>query len=174
MSITFHGESMGGRSVGKSRTGRMSSRDPVVAARVAKAVAMDGKWRSLPGRDDRAKILMAISSQARWVLLALTADVVEVLPALGKDLSLGGCHWCAALLQRSPEPELARDPVTLALLGNGCADCQKRWTTAGMVAAAAQEEREHLETLTAGGGQVAAAVRGLERARRIVGRSPAR
>jgi hypothetical protein len=108
----------------------MSSRDPVTAARVAKAVVQDGKWRTLPGRDDRAKILTAIGSQARWALLALTADAVDVLPALGKELPLGGCHWCAALIQRAPKPELERDQVSLILLGTPCSKCRKRHAVA--------------------------------------------
>jgi hypothetical protein len=171
VSITFHGEAMGGRAVGKPRTGAMSSRDPVTAAKVAKGVVYDGKWRSLPGRDDRAKILMAIGNQARWALLALTADVVDVLPAVGKQ---GGCHWCAALIQRFPKPELERNPVNVALLGNGCPDYfQKRWREAELTAAAAREERAHLAAITAGGAPSTDAVRALARARRIVaGKTP--
>jgi hypothetical protein len=173
MSIMFHGSSLGGRPGGKPYGGAMSSRDPVVAARVAKGVVYDGKWRSLPHRDDKQKILAAIAAKARWALLALPAEAVELLPALGWEKRLGACNWCAAAALRFPEPEAPRTEVLLALLGNGCADCQRRWSTAALAASAAQEEAGHLKTLTAGGGTVADTVRAMERARRIVaGKTP--
>lgn len=167
--ITFHGDrTPDGRAAGRPRTGMMSSRDPVTAAKVAKHVVAEGKWRTLPGRDDRARILTAIGSQAHWVVLALTPDMVEMLPALGKELPQGGCHWCSAFVQRFPEPELPRDPANVALLGNGCHDCQRRWKMAELTAAAAREELAHLDIITGGGAITASAVQGLERARRLV------
>jgi hypothetical protein len=141
--ISIHGDrSPDGRSVGRPRTGRMSSRDPATAARVAKAVVQEGKWRSLPGSDDRAKILTAIGSQARWALLALTADAVDVLPALGKELPLGGCRWCAALIQRAPKPELERNEVARVLLGTPCGRCRTRHAVADEKAASLALYRE--------------------------------
>jgi hypothetical protein len=176
MNIIIHGEAVNGRAVGRPRTltASLSSRDPAVAARLARSIAMKGEWRTLPHRDDKRKILAAIAAEARWAVLALPREATELLPALGKDLSRGGCHWCAAAMQRCPEPEPPRTEVLLALLGNGCADCQRRWSMAGLTAAAAQEEQAHLDQLTEGGAPVASAVRGLESARRIVGRSPVR
>jgi hypothetical protein len=145
----------------------MSSRDPIVAARFARRVVRDGKWRSLPHRDDKQKILAAIAAEARWAALALPPEATELLPALGKDLSQGGCGWCAAAMQRCPEPEPPRTPVLLALLGQPGQDCcQRRWAMAEAIRASAAAE--DLAQLTAGGVPVASAIRGLERARKLV------
>jgi hypothetical protein len=157
--VTIHGEAMNGRAVGRPRTlaaAGLSSRDPVVAARLARSIAMKGEWRTLPHRDDQQKILAAIAAEARWAVLALPAEATELLPALGKDLRAGCCHWGAAAMQRSPEPEPPRTEVLLALLGNPCSGCQQRWSKAEATAAAAQREREHVAELTAAGFKPAA------------------
>jgi hypothetical protein len=170
MSVTFHGDRIGDRAAGRPRTAGLSSRDPVVAARLARSIAMKGEWRTLPHRDDKRKILAAIGAQARWAVLALPAEATELLPALGKDLSQGCCHWGAAAMQRSPGLEPPRTEVLLALLGNPCGGCRRRWANAEAAAAAAATEAEHLADLTAGGTTVESAGAALERARRLVGR----
>jgi hypothetical protein len=171
MSIVFYGESMGGRAVGRPRTAGMSSRDPLVAARYVKSVAEQGKWRSLPGRDAKAKILTAVSNEARWALLALPADAVEALAAFEQeDLSQVGCRWCALRLQRLPAPDLERNEAALVVLGHGCQACQRRWARAEATAGVAAREHGDL-TLIAGGQPLTTAIRGLARARRVVGQA---
>lgn len=143
--IAIHGgRTPDGRPAGKPRVGLMSSRDPVLAARAAKAIIQDGKWRTLPGRDDRTRILLALKEQIGWAIPLLPIDA---LAALGKEPG-AGCHWCAALLVRDPDKfELPRDEVTLALLGQPCRNCADRWQEDALVAAMVNETRER-ERLT--------------------------
>lgn len=171
MNIVIHGEAVNGRAVGRPRTltASQSSRDPVVAARLARAIAMKGEWRTLPHRDIKRKILAAVAAEANWAALALPPEATELLPALGKDLRSGCCHWGAAAMQQGTDPP--RTPVLLALLGNGCAGCQKRWREAELTVAAAREEKAYLDPVAASGASVAGAIRGLENARRIVGQA---
>jgi len=162
VNIVIHGEAVNGRAVGRPRTltaAGLSSRDPLVAARLARSIAMKGEWRTLPHRDDQRKILAAVAAEARWAVLALPPEATELLPALGKDLRAGCCHWGAAAMQRSPEPEPPRTPVLLALLGNPCSGCQQRWRKAEATAAVVEREREHVAGLTAAGFKPVAAGR---------------
>jgi hypothetical protein len=119
-----------------------------VCAQVAKRVVLKGEWRTLPARSDRVRILMAVKSQARWALLPLRPGDVDALVALGKEVSSGTCHWDAARIVRGPgKPELERDEVTLALLGQGCQRCRIRWAAAEV----AERERAHVRNLVAAG-----------------------
>jgi hypothetical protein len=127
-----------------------SSRDPVTVARSAKVVIQSGHWRRQAGRDDRTKILLSLRTRLPGPMLPVAAEHLPVaaLTALTKQPPPGGCHWCAALIQRTPEPELERTPATLALLGNGCARCQRRWAATDRAAELIAENRER-EALTA-------------------------
>jgi hypothetical protein len=161
--ITLHGDrSPDGRSVGKPRTGLMSSRDPVTVARAAKQLIWSGHWQTQIASDDRTKVMMSLKARMPW---AVGHVHVDALTAITKQVAPGTCHWDAALLVRGPgEPELPRTEANLVLLGKGCQRCRLRWATAE----AAQGEREHLDQLTAGGGTTVAAVCELERARSLV------
>jgi hypothetical protein len=164
--IAFHrAPDPAGRPAGKPYGGPMSSRDPLVAARLAKRIVHAGKWRTLPGRDDRARILTAIGSQARWAVLILSSEAVDALVALGKEVTPGLCHWDAARLVRGAP--LERDPVTVALLGEGCARCRACWAAAEVAA----RERTDLARV-AGGAPTMDAVAAVARARRVIGRTP--
>ena len=117
----------------------------MVVAKAAKQLVQAGDWRTLPGRD-QTKILAALKSRLPFAVGHLAVDA---LVALGKQPPLGGCHWCAALIQRSPDkPELDRTPTTLALLGTGCRQCRRRWRVderAAELVAAARAGRRNLD-----------------------------
>lgn len=123
----------------------LSSRDPVAVTKAAKQLVQAGKWRTLPGRDDRAKILTALKDRLPF---ALGLVQVDALVALAKQPPSGGCYWCSALVQRLPDrPELERTADTVAALGEGCATCRARWAAA----AVAQQEAAHVAALVAAG-----------------------
>jgi hypothetical protein len=109
----------------------MSSRDPVTVAKAAKILVQTGDWRTLPGPDDKTRILTALKSRLPF---ALGQVPIDALVALAKVPPPGGCYWCSALVQRTPGPELARDEVTIALLGDGCQRCRIRWAAAEVAA----------------------------------------
>jgi hypothetical protein len=97
----------------------------VVVAKAAKQLVQAGDWRTLPGprRPDQDPDGPPGPGAVHVGHLAVDAPV-----ALGKQPPPGGCHWCAALIQRSPDkPKLDRTPTTLALLGTGCRQCRPRW-----------------------------------------------
>jgi hypothetical protein len=168
MSIMIHGSSMGGRPGGRPYGGRLSSRDPVVIARAAKQLIWSGHWQRQIANDDRTKVAMSLKNRLPWAVGHVHLDA---LYALTKEVAPGCCHWCALRVVRGPgQAELERSEANRVLLGEGCQRCRLRWATAE----AAQAEREHLEMLTAGGATVASAVRGLERARRIVAQAGTR
>jgi hypothetical protein len=146
MSIMFHaGRGPDGRAAGKPWGGRMTSRNPVLAARAAKRIIQDGKWRTLPGHDDRTRILLALKEQIRWAIPMLPVDG---LAALAKAPPPGGCHWCALVTVLDPDrPELERSEVNLALLGQPCRNCTDPWEQDALVAAMVDETRER-ERLT--------------------------
>jgi hypothetical protein len=113
-----------------------SSRNPIAAAKAAKALVQQGAWRTLPPRDDKAKIAMALSSRLPWVLrLGIPLDA---LVAVGKG---GNCYWCNA------PAGLQRDEVTTTILGPGCGGCQVAEAAADVLV----REREHVRQLVAAG-----------------------
>jgi hypothetical protein len=128
----------------------LSSRDPITVARVAKRLIQSGHWEQQAGRDDRTKVMLSLRSRLPGPMLPVVAEHLPVaaLVALTKAPPPGGCHWCAAVIQRAPEPELERTPATVALLGQGCASCQQRWAVAGRAAELIAENRQR-EALTA-------------------------
>jgi hypothetical protein len=126
MTVEFHADRDGDRAVGQGRTGRLGpGRDPILVAREARRLIQDGAWARLPANSDPEKILTMLKARLPAALgLLPTAGLF----ALGQQPPPGGCHWCAALVQRLPDlPELDRTPVNLALLGQGCRRCQRRW-----------------------------------------------
>jgi hypothetical protein len=127
--------------VGQGRTGRMlSSRDPVVLARAGKQLIQSGHWEQQIARDDQTKVLMSLKTRLPFAVGKLPTDA---LVALTKAPPPGGCAWCCCFIQRAPDkPELDRNEVTVALLGQGCARCQRRWQMDARVAELVEEARE--------------------------------
>jgi hypothetical protein len=125
----------------------LSSRDPIVVTEAAKRLVQAGQWRTLPGRDDKSKILLALKSRLPFALT--TGPHIDALVALGKELdpSRPMCHWCAAAVVRTPKPELPRNEINRVALGTPCTDCEARWEQAEVEA----REAAHIGQLVAAG-----------------------
>jgi hypothetical protein len=109
----------------------------VVVARAARRLIQDGHWQRIPTGSDRTRILAVLQARLPAALGLLPP---AGLFALGKQPPPGGCAWCCALVQTLPDrPELDCTPVNVALLGQGCERCRRRWRLDARIAAVITE-----------------------------------
>jgi hypothetical protein len=148
--IDFHGERAGGRAIGRPRTAAAANpRDPATAALLAKQLIQSGAWRTVPQQgDDTAKAWYYLRVHAPAALSVLPRVVVA---ALTKQPPSPGCHWCSVVVQTrlsfGAEREPAPDELLLKVLGNPCSRCRVRHA----MAAAAADQRQHIDQVVAAG-----------------------